>query len=110
MAVVAKLNRANMSAQKARLVIDQVRGLPVEKAINVLNFSPKKAAQLIKKVLMSAIANAENNHGLDIDTLKISKAYVDEASTFKRFMARAKGRGDRILKRNCHITLELESV
>jgi large subunit ribosomal protein L22 len=110
MAVRAKLSQARMSAQKVRLVVDQIRGLQVEKAINLLTFSPKKAAQLIKKLLLSAMANAENNFGMDIDQLKVAKAFVDEASQLKRFRARAKGRGNRILKRNCHITLELESV
>ena len=105
MAVSATLKYARMSAQKARLVADQVRGLPVDKALNVLGFSPKKAAGIIKKLLESAIANAENNEGLDIDELLLYRIFVDEAPSYKRFKARAKGRANRILKRNCHITV-----
>lgn len=107
MAVIAKLRYARISAQKARLVADMVRGLPVDKALNNLNFSTKKAAELIKKVLESAIANAEHNNGLDIDELKVSKIFVDEAPSLRRFKARAKGRGNRIVKRNSHITVEV---
>ena len=107
---VSKLKRARLSAQKARLVIDEIRGMPVDKAVNFLSFSTKKAAGMIKKVLLSAIANAEHNDGLDIDNLVVSRAFVDEATPLKRFQARAKGRGDRILKRNCHITVEVESA
>ena len=107
MQVKAQLKRANISAQKVRLVADQVRGLPVEKALNVLMFSPKKAAAIVRKVLESAIANAEHNEGADIDELKVSAIYVDEARTLKRFRARAKGRGTRILKRNSHITVKV---
>lgn len=103
--VKAQFKNAKSSAQKVRIVVDKIRGLPVEGALNILTFSTKKAAQLVQKVLMSAIANAENNNGLDIDTLKISKAFVDEGSTAKRWRARAKGRGARILKRTCHITV-----
>jgi large subunit ribosomal protein L22 len=103
--VPAKLSNARISAQKCRLVADQVRGLPVAKALDLLTFSPKKAAEIIKKIVESAIANAENNAGADIDRLKISKIFVDEAASFKRMHARAKGRGNRILKRNCHITV-----
>lgn len=103
--VRAKLTDARISAQKARLVADQVRGLPVEKALDILAFSTKKAAEILKKLLESAIANAEHNQGLDIDTLSISRVFVDEAASFKRFKARAKGRGNRITKRNCHITV-----
>lgn len=103
----AKHKYAHLSAQKARLVINQIRGLPVAKAVNVLKFSNKKAADLIKKVLDSAIANAENNFGADIDELKVSAAYADEGSTLKRMHARARGRGARILKRTCHITIEV---
>ena len=105
MEVAARLRGARISAQKTRLVANQVRGLRVEQALNVLNFSPKKAAGIIKKVLESAIANAENNHGADVDELKISTVFVDEGSTLKRFRARAKGRGNRILKQSCHVTL-----
>ena len=110
MEVSATLKQAHISAQKARLVADQVRGLPVEKALNVLMFSPKKAAVMVRKVLESAIANAEHNEGADIDELKVSAIYVDEARTMKRFRARAKGRGTRILKRNSHITVTVGDV
>lgn len=103
----AKLRYARLSAQKARLVADQVRGLSVEKALQTLSFSPKKAAGLVKKVLESAIANAENNEGADIDELKVSAIYVDEGPTLKRIRPRAKGRADRILKRSCHITVKV---
>lgn len=105
METVAKHRFAKISAQKARLVADLVRGLTVEEATNVLAFSPKKAAVLIRKVLNSAVANAEHNHGADIDELKVSRIFVDEGPTMKRFHARARGRGDRILKRSCHITV-----
>lgn len=110
MSVKAHLSQARLSAQKARLVLDQIRSLSVDKAINLLSFSPKKAAVIIKKLLLSAMANAEHNYGMDIDDLKIAKAFANEASQIKRFRARAKGRGNKIIKRNCHITLELESV
>ena len=96
---------ARISAQKTRLVADQIRGLPVEKALNVLTFSPKKAAGIVKKVVLSAIANAEHNEGADIDELKIVTIYVDKAASLKRFTARAKGRGNRIEKQSCHITV-----
>ncbi|WP_226470196.1 50S ribosomal protein L22 [Luteimonas panaciterrae] len=99
------LKTARISPQKARLVADQVRGLPAERAVNLLKFSDKKAAHLIKKVVESAIANAENNAGADIDELKITTITVDEGPALKRFMARAKGRGTRILKRTSHITV-----
>lgn len=99
----AVLRGVRLSAQKGRLVADQIRGLPVEKALNILNFSPKKGADIIKKVLESAIANAEHNEGADIDELKVSEIMVDEGATLKRFTARAKGRGNRISKRTCHI-------
>lgn len=105
MEVSAKLKNAQLSAQKGRLVADQIRGLPVESALQALNFSTKKAAQIIKKVLESAIANAEHNEGADIDELKIATIYVDEGRTAKRMQPRAKGRGNRILKRSSHITL-----
>lgn len=105
MEVAAKLKYARISAQKARLVADQVRGLPIGRANNVLAFSSKKAAGLVKKVLDSAIANAEHNEGADIDELRVSKIFVDEGPTFKRMHARARGRGARILKRTCHITV-----
>ena len=105
MQVSAKLNNARISAQKVRLVADQVRGMEVEKAEQLLSFSTKKAARIVKKVLMSAIANAEHNEGADIDELKIQAIMVDEGPTLKRGRARAKGRGTRILKRTSHITL-----
>lgn len=105
MATSAKHRFARISAQKARLVADQVRGMPVERALNLLTFSPKKAAHLVRKVLESAVANAEHNDGADIDELKISVITVDEGPTYKRWHARAKGRGNRILKRTSHITV-----
>jgi large subunit ribosomal protein L22 len=101
----AQLKNARVSAQKTRLVANLIRGLPVNKALNALTFSTKKSAHLVKKLLRSAIANAEHNHGLDIDALVVRKIFVDEASSLKRFMARAKGRGNRIIKQNCHITI-----
>ena len=101
----AKHRYARISAQKCRLVADQVRGLPVEKALTLLNFSNKKAAVLVRKVLESAIANAEHNEGADIDELKVSTIFVDQGPSMKRMRARAKGRGNRILKRTSHITV-----
>lgn len=105
MEVLAKHRFARTSAQKARLVADQVRGLPVSKALEILTFSPKKAAVLVKKVVDSAIANAEHNEGADIDELRVAKVFVDEGPTMKRIMPRAKGRADRIMKRTSHITV-----
>jgi large subunit ribosomal protein L22 len=105
MEVSAILRGTRLSAQKGRLVADQIRGLPVEKALNILAFSPKKGAGVIKKVLESAIANAEHNEGADIDALKVKTIYVDQGSVLKRFTARAKGRGNRISKPTCHITV-----
>ena len=105
MQAIAKLRHARISAQKGRLVADQIRGLPVERALNVLAFSDKKAAEIIKKVLDSAVANAENNEGADIDELKVSAICVDEGPTMKRMHARAKGRGSRILKSTSHVTI-----
>jgi len=99
----AKLYGVRLSAQKGRLVADLVRGLPVDKALNVLTFSPKKGAQIIKKVLESAIANAEHNDGADIDELKVKRIMVEKGTVLKRFHARAKGRGNRIIKPTCHI-------
>ncbi|SEH72623.1 50S ribosomal protein L22 [Bathymodiolus azoricus thioautotrophic gill symbiont] len=96
---------AKTSAFKARLVADQIRLKSVEEALNILSFSNKKASVLIKKVLNSAISNAENNNGLDIDELKVSSVYIDEGSTMKRIRPRAKGRANRILKRTSHITV-----
>ncbi|MEY6430960.1 50S ribosomal protein L22 [Thioalkalicoccus limnaeus] len=101
----ARLKHARISAQKARLVADQIRGQHVEQALNTLAFSTKKGATLIKKVLESAIANAEHNEGADIDELKVESIQVDEGPTMKRMHARAKGRGNRILKRTSHIRL-----
>jgi len=105
--VVAKLKGAKLSAQKARLVADQVRGKSVESALEILQFSGKKGADIIKKVLESAIANAEHNDGADVDELKVSTIFVDEGMTMKRIKPRAKGRADRILKRSCHITVKV---
>ena len=107
MEVVAKLKGARMSAQKARLVADQVRGKSVESALEILQFSTKKGADIIKKVLESAIANAEHNDGADVDELKVSTIFVDEGMTMKRIKPRAKGRADRIFKRSCHITVKV---
>ena len=105
MQVQAKLRGASLSAQKARLVADQVRGRQVEEALDLLTYSSKKGADVIRKLLNSAIANAEHNEGADVDELKISEIYVDEGMTMKRIMPRAKGRADRILKRSCHISI-----
>ncbi len=107
MEVAASLKGARISAQKARLVADQVRGKSVEDALNLLTFSTKKGADIIKKVLDSAIANAEHNEGADIDELKVSTIFVDEGMTMKRIKPRAKGRADRIFKRTCHITVKV---
>lgn len=107
MEVAAKHRGARISAQKARLVADQIRGKGVEDALETLSFSTKKAAQLMKKVLESAIANAEHNDGLDVDDLKVSTVFVDEGPTMKRIRPRAKGRADRIFKRTCHITVKV---
>lgn len=103
--VVSKLRFTRMSAQKARLICDLVRGLPVDKALNILKFSRKKAATVVRKVLESAIANAEHNAGADIDELKVAKIYADQGATFKRVSARAKGRATRLTKPTCHITV-----
>ena len=105
MEAVAKHNFARISPQKARLVADLIRGKSVDQALEVLTFSNKKAAELIKKVLESAIANAEHNEGADIDDLNVAKIFVDEGPVMKRIMPRAKGRADRILKRSSHITV-----
>jgi large subunit ribosomal protein L22 len=107
MEVVAILRGARLSAQKARLVADQIRGKKVEEALQLLTFSPKKGADIIKKVLNSAIANAEHNEGADVDELKVSTIYVDEGMSLKRIRPRAKGRADRIVKRTCHITVKV---
>jgi large subunit ribosomal protein L22 len=105
MEVSAILRGTRLSAQKARLVADLVRGKPVDNALNILTFTPKKAAVVIRKVLESAIANAEHNEGADIDELSVKRIFVDEGTTLKRFTARAKGRGNRIMKPTCHITV-----
>jgi large subunit ribosomal protein L22 len=105
MQAAAKLKHVRISAQKMRLVADQVRGMPVENALNLLTFSNKKAAGIIKKLLESAIANAENNEGADIDLLRVQAISVDEGPTMKRIRARAKGRASRILKRSSHVSV-----
>jgi large subunit ribosomal protein L22 len=105
--VAAKLKGAKLSAQKARLVADQIRGKSAESALEILQFSTKKGADIIKKVLESAIANAEHNDGADVDELTVSTIFVDEGMTLKRIKPRAKGRADRILKRSCHITVKV---
>jgi len=107
MEVSAILRGARGSPQKVRLVADQIRGKRVEEALDILNFSDKKSAGMIKKVLESAIANAEHNEGADVDTLKVSTILVDVGATLKRIKPRAKGRADRILKRTCHITIKV---
>jgi large subunit ribosomal protein L22 len=107
MEVAARLKGAQISAQKVRLIADQVRGMRVEEALGLLEFSTKKAAHMVKKLLDSAIANAENNEGADVDELKVSSIFVDEGMTMKRLRPRAKGRADRILKRSCHITIKV---
>ena len=103
MQTTATLRGVRLSAQKGRLVADQIRGLSVDRALSVLAFSPKKGAKIIKKVLESAIANAEHNDGADIDELKVKTIYVEQGATLKRFSARAKGRGNRISKPTAHI-------
>lgn len=107
MQVNAKLKFVRISAQKARLVADQIRGKSVAEALQLLQFSPKKAAPIIKKVLNSAIANAEHNNGADIDELKVSAIMIDQGPTMKRWEARAKGRGNRILKPTSHIMVQV---
>ena len=105
MQVAAKLKYARISPQKCRLIADLVRGKPVGLALNTLRFTPKKGARLVHKVLESAVANAENNMSADVDELKVEKITIDAAPMFKRFHARAKGRGNRIVKRNSHIVV-----
>lgn len=104
-AVAAKLKYTRLSPQKCRLVCDLIRGMPVDKALDVLRFSNKKAALVVKKVLLSAIANAENNLGADIDELIVKSIYADQGSTLRRVQARAKGRATRLTKPTCHITV-----
>jgi len=103
----AVLKRANSSAQKARLVADQIRGLPVGTAVELLRFNNKKAAKLVEKVVSSAIANAQENLGVDLDDLYIHEIFVDNGPMTKRFRARARGRANQILKRTCHISVTL---
>lgn len=105
MEAIAIMKHAHISPQKARLVADQVRSLPVSEALQLLRFSNKKAAPLIKKVLESAITNAEHNQGADVDELKVSTICVDGGPVLKRMHARAKGRGNRVVKRTSHITV-----
>jgi large subunit ribosomal protein L22 len=107
MQVLAKLKYARISPQKCRLVADAVRGQSVGNALQTLSLMQKKGARIVKKVLESAVANAEHNHGADIDELKVSMIHIDEAPTLKRFRARAKGRSSRIIKRNSHITVQV---
>lgn len=105
MEVGAKLRGAKLSAHKARLVADQIRGKSVGDALDILNFSTKKGAHIVRKLLESAIANAEHNEAADVDELSVARITVDEGTSMKRIRPRAKGRADRILKRTCHITL-----
>ncbi len=109
MEVKAIYKSARISAQKTRLVADQIRGLPIARALNILNFSPKKAAFIVKKVVESAVANAEHNKGTDIDELKVAAIIVDKGTLLKRFTARAKGRGNQIKKQTCHISVTLSN-
>ena len=105
MQVISKLRHARISPQKCRLVADVVRGKPAGNALATLQYMPKKGAELVRKALAAGVANAEHNHGADIDELKVSLIHIDEAPQLKRFAARAKGRGTRIVKRNSHITV-----
>ena len=105
MTTTASLKYSRIAPQKLRLVADQIRGLPVERALNILTYSNKKAAEIVKKVLQSAIANAEHNDAADIDELKISAIAVDQGPTHKRLRTRARGRANRILKRTSHLTI-----
>ena len=107
MKVTSTLRYARISPQKTRLIIDMIRGSNDLQAMKLVQFLPQKAAKIVRKILDSAVANAENNFGLDIDDLKVTRAFVNEAPTLKRFRARARGRGTRILKRNSHITIEI---
>ncbi|MGH8454172.1 MAG: 50S ribosomal protein L22 [Nevskiales bacterium] len=107
MQTIAKLKFVRLSPQKARLVADQVRGKPVGQALQILKFSDKRAAGIVRKVLESAIANAEHNNGADVDELKVSVIMIDEGPAMKRLRPRAKGRADRILKRTSHITVQV---
>ena len=107
METTAILRGVRLSAQKGRLVADQIRGLSVDNALNILNYSPKNGAEIIRKLLESAIANAEHNDGADIDDLKVTTIFIDRGTSMKRTSARAKGRGNRIVKPTCHISLTL---
>ena len=107
MQVAAKLRYARISPQKCRLVADTIRGKNVDEALKTLVFTPKKSARILKKVLESAVANAEHNEGADVDDLKVSTVFVNEGRSLKRIMPRAKGRADRIVKRSCHITVKV---
>ena len=109
MSTTAVIRGVRLSAQKARLVADQIRGLPVAQALNILAFSPKKGGGIIKKALDSTIANAEHNDGADIDELKVATIYVDKGASLKRMIPRAKGRGNSIEKQTCHITIVVGS-
>lgn len=106
----AVLRGARLSAQKGRLIADLIRGKSVAEALDILTFSPKKGAELVRKVLESAVANAEHNNGADVDELKVSTVFVDEGVTMKRISPRAKGRADRILKRTSHITVKVAEI
>ena len=110
MATVATLRNAKISPQKVRLVADQIRGMPVEHAINLLTFSNKKAAKILKKVLESAVANAEHNDAADIDDLEVGEVMIDEGPTMKRWRARARGRANKILKRMSHVTITVQET
>ena len=110
MQVSATAKRLRVSPRKARLVVDQVRGKSVSDAIDILSFSPQKSAPLVRKVLESAIANAESNEGADVDDLRISEVFVNEGITIKRLRPRARGRADRVLKRTCHVTVTLSDL
>lgn len=103
METTANLRGVRLSAQKGRLIADLVRGKAIERALNILTFSPQKGAGIVRKVLLSAVANAEHNDGADIDELKVKTIYVEKGAVLKRFTARAKGRGNRISKPTCHI-------
>jgi len=107
METTANIRGVRISAQKARLVADLIRGKTVAQALNILTFTPKKAADILKKALESAIANAEHNDGADIDELRVTTIYVDKGQSLKRFSARAKGRGNRIEKQTCHIVVKV---
>ncbi len=110
MATMARLKNTRISAQKVRLVADQIRGMPVDNALNLLTFSNKKAAKIIKKVLESAIANAEHNDAADVDELTVSEIMIDEGTTMKRWRPRARGRANKILKRMSHVTVAVSET